>query len=956
MHLNKRRRRAVLLCTILATCSAVVATTNAETSLSEVAQESTRTLESVQTPSVRRPEPEVETEPEPTPEAEKDSDAVEAQKALTEALSILKALDALPPTTASPTDPTLPPWLTSLFPTNPTGPLASTLRIATKLRTQSWLPTFLSTRASRDEARVRQRAARLVGWLEKAVKMGNVEAMYVFAHISMYPPVGLGVDTRRAYRLYERHAQLTGNGTSQGMLGFFHATGYDGVVPVDQAKASLYYTFGASSGDAASQMAMGYRYWAGIGVAEDCMAALEWYERASNQAMTHFLSGPHGGRTLPLKPTKLSDLAGGLYGHGASVASTGYNALRAPITAANARAAGETWADVLEYYTYHADRHEPDMAIKLAKIYYHGSIYAGEAVGKVQRDYWRASKYFRAVARRVWVRDNIANPLTGKKELSKDEVGVGTHVAAACAYLGKMYLRGEGVKPDVRVARMWFMRGAEAGEKESHNGLGIIYRDGLFDGKPDLKKAASHFSVAAGQDLAEAQVNLGKLYYGPSLPCFLKVQILNDSTERRDFTSAIPFFETAIRHGAPFEAYYYLASYNAQRARAREPSCSVAVAFHKLIAERGSWALNEGSLVLPNENGMWRQLKEDGELGLGTGGSGRRSVGEERMVRWSVESERGDEVAQNNLAFILDQDRSLIRSSKIDTNTTTARVALQHYTRSAAQRNVDALVKVADYHYHGLGTAKDVARAVGYYSAAVDTQMSALAMWNLGWCYENGVGVPKDYHLAKRHYDMALATNSEAYYPATLSLIQLYLKSMYYTITGGTDKTLLLLDPEGIDGEDAWDLTKRLAGKSSASNDKTKDKDSTTGGTGRSEGGTPQEEDPIKWGRQRGQEIERERGEADMDYLPEDFFDGMTARQRPRGGEDDDEDDEFLETVFLVVLCAAISGLIYLRGRWVAQRAEEQRGQDGQDGQGQGGQDQVANAMFPLGENFGVDR
>ncbi|KAG8737949.1 ERAD-associated protein, partial [Ceratobasidium sp. 414] len=290
--------------------------------------------------------------------------------------------------------------------------------------------------------------------------------------------------------------------------------------------------------------------------------------------------------------------------------------------------------------------------------------------------------------------------------------------------------------------------------------------------------------------------------------------------------------------------------------------------------------------------------------------------------------------------------RSLLRTPKHTTNTSTTRLALQQYTRSAAQRNVDALVKVADYHYYGLGTPRDVSRAVGYYSAAVDTQLSALAMWNLGWCYENGVGVPKDYHLAKRHYDMALATNSEAYYPATLSLIRLYLKSMYYTITGGTDKTLLLLDPEGFEGEDAWDLTKRLAGKTSNSNDKTKDKDTST----RGEGGA-QEEDPVKWGRQRVQEIERERGEADMDYLPEDFFDGMTARRPPR--DEGDDDDEFLETVFLVVLCALISGLVYLRGRWVAQRAEEQRERDEQEGQRQ---DQVANAMFPLGENFGIDR
>ena len=67
--------------------------------------------------------------------------------------------------------------------------------------------------------------------------------------------------------------------------------------------------------------------------------------------MTNFLSGPFGGRTLPLVPPRLSDLEGGVYGPGASAASTGFNAQRAVIKTANARAAGETWEDLLEYYS-----------------------------------------------------------------------------------------------------------------------------------------------------------------------------------------------------------------------------------------------------------------------------------------------------------------------------------------------------------------------------------------------------------------------------------------------------------------------------------------------------------------------------------------------------------------------------------------------------------------------------
>jgi TPR repeat protein len=52
---------------------------------------------------------------------------------------------------------------------------------------------------------------------------------------------------------------------------------------VNQAKAQLYYTFAAQSGDKSAQMALGYRYWTGISTLEDCGRAVQWYEQASHQ-------------------------------------------------------------------------------------------------------------------------------------------------------------------------------------------------------------------------------------------------------------------------------------------------------------------------------------------------------------------------------------------------------------------------------------------------------------------------------------------------------------------------------------------------------------------------------------------------------------------------------------------------------------------------------------------------
>lgn len=171
---------------------------------------------------------------------------------------------------------------------------------------------------------------------------------------------------------------------------------------------------------------------------------------------------------------------------------------------------------------FNADRGETDFAYRLGKIFYHGSIYTapggiasgGDGASAVPRDYHRARHYFLRIARQVWPRD----PPNGRHVATSKEQGStqAGYAALAAGYIGKMYLRGEGVKQDPIIAKMWFERGAEFGEKESQNGLGIIWRDGLVEGRKDLKKALGYFGAAASQELAEAQVNLGKYHYSAS--------------------------------------------------------------------------------------------------------------------------------------------------------------------------------------------------------------------------------------------------------------------------------------------------------------------------------------------------------------------------------------------------------------------------------------------------------
>lgn len=104
----------------------------------------------------------------------------------------------------------------------------------------------------------------------------------------------------------------------------------------------------------------------------------------------------------------------------------------------------------------------------------------------------------------------------------------------------------------------------------------------------------------------------------------------------------------------------------------------------------------------------------------------------------------------------------LLDSEPIGSNETD-RIALTYWTRSAAQDNVDALVKLGDYYFKGIGTGltsedeleeggnevtggPQYEKAATFYQSAATSRLSAMAMWNLGWMHETGQGVPQVSH------------------------------------------------------------------------------------------------------------------------------------------------------------------------------------------------------------------
>ncbi|GAA5878161.1 hypothetical protein JCM3774_004315 [Rhodotorula dairenensis] len=668
---------------------------------------------------------------------------------------------------------------------------------------------------------------------EAATAAGSADALLLLGDIYLGGATGFDPDPRRAVEYYTQASEQHGSGDAQYKLGYLYGSNYGGAMgglegDGHQGSALLHYTFAALSGHVPASMTVGYRHWAGIGTKQSCKDALGWYKAAADAAVRSFNAGPPGGRHLPPPKIRLSDLEGGPYGPGASstrpVLATG---------GSNAQTQQE-WDDLIEYHLFHAEHGDVSYQYRLARLYYQGFGAGGlggareggggggggdgaPPRGRLQRtkgaaapadglwdggrDFYRASKWFLRVARRLWPsdpREATWDPAQGSvaassssssssaapgrigyfdpsKDRKNDKLDPHSTLVAglAAGYLGRMYLRGEGLPVNYAKAHLWFARGQKQGDRESNNGLGIMYRDGLGVER-DLKKANLLFHAAAQQDLAEAQVNLGKFHFGVG-----------------DFVLANTYFEHAIRSDSmrnpdTFQAYYYLAEL---AARSATDSCPVAVSFYKRVAERGDW-----------DHEVWweaERARERGDL---------RTA----LLGYWMMAERGYEVAQSNVAWILDSDKKRLRLPLLDAPPLQAspavrqldRLALTYWTRSAAQDNVDALVKMGDYYYAGLGTADGVPqfeKAAGCYQSAATTRFSAMAMWNLGWMHEVGKGVPQDFHLAKRNYDMALETSSDAFFPSTLSLIGLYARALYHAVTKSGEDELKALSLFGRD-------------------------------------------------------------------------------------------------------------------------------------------------------------
>ncbi|KAJ2847848.1 ERAD-associated protein [Coemansia brasiliensis] len=555
---------------------------------------------------------------------------------------------------------------------------------------------------------------------------GHEDALFMLAEMEMYGKYMTKIDLDSAFEHYRQLADISGNATAQYMLGFFYATGL-GSVEQQNSMALLYTTLAAIQGHHPAEVTLASKHLTGIGVPMSCEKALGYYQSVARSAILYFQSGPILGHHIPDQRLRLSDDNGGTYG-----VRTGPFSLHKLIDKSS-------FDELLLYHMQDAQKGHLKTCMTLVDLFYHGHRFA-------PRNYPLALEYLQQVLKQL-----MTDHGTPRKGLSQAETSI---AAQAAGMYGIMHLRGEGTPVNTATALKWLNTGAKMGHGVSCNALGVMYRDGI-EVPANQERAIELFKLAADRGHHGGQVNFA-----------LAVMDIMPEIARENLKKAAD--------NGHILAHFYLAELYAGLA-AGESRCQMAVASYKYVSEYGDWLHSP----IPSAYADFQQ----GEL-------------DAAALKYMQAAEMGYGVGQLNAALLLEAAAKRIDAAGKKSTTSTEmwslfktrkahlRQTLAYWTRAANSNMPDARVKQGDHYYYGVGVEQDAERAAAAYVVASEADANGLAMWNLGWMYENGIGVKRDFYLAKRWFDKSIEVNEGGKLANHLSLARLCIKYLWAWLRG----------------------------------------------------------------------------------------------------------------------------------------------------------------------------
>lgn len=295
-----------------------------------------------------------------------------------------------------------------------------------------------------------------------------------------------------------------------------------------QSRALVYYTFSALGGNPRANMALGFRYHAGVGVKRGCEMALSYYRSAADVVERDV------------------QLTGGTV------------AVRERLSIADRKQQTMSQEDLAEFYQNDADQGSVQAQVVAGQLLYQGQ--------GVAQDFPRALRYFNAAARQ-----GNANAMAFLGEMHAAGHGVAQNNETALKHyqraadkkapagqtgLGLLHLHGQGVKQSNEQAFKLFTAAASQGHGDGQLHLGFMYYNGLGT-KRDYRKAMHYFGLAAQHGHVLAMYNLALMHatgVGTARNCEMATSLFKNVAERGRWAGELAVAAKAFQDGRSDEA------------------------------------------------------------------------------------------------------------------------------------------------------------------------------------------------------------------------------------------------------------------------------------------------------------------------------------------------------------------------------------------------------------------
>ncbi|EPX72853.1 uncharacterized protein SOCG_00615 [Schizosaccharomyces octosporus yFS286] len=559
--------------------------------------------------------------------------------------------------------------------------------------------------------------------LKSAARENNTDAILLLGNTLFFGLYGFEPDFRMAFNYYDQLLKMNGSIMGNLILGFYHSVSYYNTAPYDPALARMYWEAAAKQGSIDAHHFLAYHHLIGMHTVKSDSLAAQHYKIIADDLTKE---GPKFllAASQYLWPEILNYNTAGEDGSG----------VYGPASAYSLSPASRAFISIRHYLKeIYNPPEERDLGtlFEAAKLRLHG-------MHSFRRNHTVAEAIFAKVYRDLSFLNESSIHITSEK--------IDDLLSKSAGYIGLIQLFGESKKRSLENASRWFNRGILHNDSNSLYGMGYIFYHGLLDNKTDLQKGLSYIKEAANMKNGYALTFLGIL-----------------SLEEEDYDNTFQYLtlanEEKVLLASKLLADCYLHGIGTSVSKRK-----AALLYKEFVETVRSKSSTMSLAVREVDHYCW----------------------ENSLIYYLYSAQLGYSIAEINAAYFVDGNKYLVDSltrylypERTQDEILSDEFAFEFYARAAAQGDVDAILKVGDYYYYGVGVHKDYEKAYRHYEIASEKGgATGMALWNMAYMHEFGKGRERDAHIAKRFLD-ELSINRISYIPFRMILSLIFLHQIY---------------------------------------------------------------------------------------------------------------------------------------------------------------------------------